>query len=172
MNYTAIIIGNVCTLFAMGANAVSSTRKTAKGMLGVQCISQLIYCLSAVVLRGYSAAVQNVVSIFRNVVAVRNIKSKTLTWLLVVAGVVLGVVFNNRGLMGLLPVAGNLQYTLAIFWLRDKEKLLKLSFLVSGISFLIYNVVIYNFVGIVADFVVAVTTAAALLKGMANKSGE
>jgi hypothetical protein len=37
---------------------------------------------------------------------------------------------------------------------------------------LIYNVVIYNFVGIVADFVVAVTTAAALLKGAACKKGE
>ncbi len=172
MNYTAIIIGNICTLFAMGANAVSSRRKTAKGMLSVQCVSQLIYCLSAVVLRGYSAAVQNVVSIFRNVVAIRNVKSKVLTWLLLAAGVVLGVVFNNRGALGLLPVVGNLQYTLAIFWLRDKERLLKLSFLISGISFLIYNVVIYNFVGIVADFVVAVTTAAALLKGVACKKGE
>ncbi len=170
MNYTAIIIGNLCTLFAMGANAVSSTRKTAKGMLSVQCISQLIYCLSAVVLQGYSAAVQNIVSIFRNVVAIRNVKSKILTWLLVVAGVVLGVVFNNRGLMGLLPVAGNLQYTLAIFWLRDKERLLKLSFLISGISFLIYNVVIYNFVGIIADSVVAVTTAAALHKSIKKKA--
>ncbi len=160
-----LIIGNVCTLAAMGTNAISSTRKDAKGMLFFQTVSQLIYCISALVLRGYSAAVQNVVGILRNVAAIRNVKSKVVEWTLVIAGVALGVVFNNRGLLGLLPVVGNLQYTLAIFYCKENERLLKLSFLLSGISFCIFNAVIYNFVGVAADFAVAITTAIVLLKG-------
>ena len=54
LNTTAVIVGNVCTLFAMAANAFSATRKTAKGVLGVQNISQGIYGVSALVLGGYS----------------------------------------------------------------------------------------------------------------------
>ena len=40
-------------------------------------------------------------------------------WALIAAGVVLGVVFNNRGLAGWLPIVGNLEYSLAVFRFRD-----------------------------------------------------
>ena len=165
LNTTAVIAGNVCTLFAMAASAFSATRKTAKGVLGVQNISQGIYAFSALVLGGYSACAQNIVSILRNFAAMKNIKNKYLEWTLVALGVILGVAFNNRGFVGLLPVIGNLQYTLAIFRIKDNERLLKLSFLISVASFVVFNVVILNFVGAVSDLIVIVTTALVLIKG-------
>ena len=161
---TSILIGNLCTLLAMGANSLSATRKTTKSMLQCQNLSQLIYCISAIVLSGYSAAVQNVVSIFRNMVAVRNIKSKALEWTLVALGVVLGIAFNNRGWLGLLPVVGNLQYTLSIFKFKGNDRAVKFSFLLSVVAFLIFNISLYNFVGVVADSTVIITTAIALIK--------
>ena len=161
-----IILGNLCTLLAMGANAVSSMQKTAKRILRVQNLAQLIYCASAMILGGYSAAVQNAVSILRNIAAIRDIKSKVLEWSLVTAGVVLGIAFNNRGFMGLLPVLGNLLYTLAIFRFMDRERLLKLAFLISTASFLVFNIVILNIVGAVSDSVVIVTTVVVLCRGM------
>lgn len=164
MENLRLIIGNLCTLLAMGANAASATRKTAKGMLYMQSLGQLIYCLCAIVLGGYSAAVQNVVGIARNFAAIRNIRSRVLEWTLVVLGVVLGIAFNNRGLLGLLPVIGNLQYTLAIFRLKDKERLLKLSFLLSVAAFVIFNISLCNFVGAASDMAVIVTTAVALYR--------
>ena len=160
-----LIIGNLCTLLAMGANALSSTRKTAKGVLLLQNLSQGIYFMSAVVLGGYSAAVQNAVSIFRNFAAIRNVKSKTIEWTLTALGVILGVVFNNRGWMGLFPVLGNLQYTLAIFRFKDNERALKLSFLISVAFFCVFNVVLRNYVGVAADTVVMITTAIVLIQG-------
>lgn len=161
-----IILGNLCTLLAMGANAVSSMQKTAKRILRVQNLAQLIYCASAMILGGYSAAVQNAVSILRNIAAIRDIKSKVLEWSLVTAGVVLGIAFNNRGFMGLLPVLGNLLYTLAIFRFMDRERLLKLAFLISTALFLVFNIVILNIVGAVSDSVVIVTTVVVLCRGM------
>ena len=95
----------------------------------------------------------------------KNIKNKYLEWTLVALGVILGVAFNNRGFVGLLPVIGNLQYTLAIFRIKDNERLLKLSFLISVASFVVFNVVILNFVGAVSDLIVIVTTALVLIKG-------
>jgi len=164
MNGTNLIIGNLCTLLAMGSNAFSATRKTVKGVLLTQNLSQVIYCISAIVLSGYSAAVQNVVSIVRNFAASRNIRSRVLQWTLAIAGVVLGVVFNNRGLVGLLPVIGNFQYTLAIFRVQNNEQALKISFLISVASYVVFNGVIYNFVGVVSDLFVVVTTAVVLIR--------
>ncbi len=160
----SVIIGNLCMLIAMGFNAVSATRKTPKGMLWMQNLSQLAYFGCAVVLRGYSAAVQNVVSILRNLAAIRNVKSKFVEWVLIALGVILGILCNNRGLLGLLPVIGNLEYTLAVFRFKDDERKLKICFLFSLLAFSIFNFVIQNYVGVVTDGVVVVTTIIALAK--------
>ena len=160
----SVIIGNLCMLIAMGFNAISATRKTPKGMLWMQNMSQLAYFVCAIVLRGYSAAVQNIVSILRNLAAIRNIKSKLLEWVLVILGVVLGIVCNNRGWLGLLPVIGNLGYTLAIFRFTNDERKLKVFFLLSVLAYVIFNFVIQNYVGVVTDGIVIVTTAIALLR--------
>ena len=160
----SVIIGNLCMLIAMGFNAVSATRKTPKGMLWMQNLSQLAYFGCAVVLRGYSAAVQNVVSILRNLAAIRNVKSKFVEWVLIALGVILGILCNNRGLLGLLPVIGTLEYTLAVFRFKDDERKLKICFLFSLLAFSIFNFVIQNYVGVVTDGVVVVTTIIALAK--------
>ena len=164
MNNHSIIVGNLCTILAMIFNSLSSTRKTPKGILMMQNASQGVYAVSAIVLGGYSAAVQNVVSIFRNFAAIRNIKSKFLEWLFVILGVVLGIVFNNRSWIGLLPVIGNLQYTLAIFRFKNDERKIKFSFLLSVIAFIIFNFAIQNYAGVVSDTIVIITTSIMLLK--------
>lgn len=161
---TAIIIGNLCTLLAMGFNALSATRKTPKGILLTQNIGQGIYCASAIVLRGYSAAVQNVVSIVRNFLAIGQGKRKVLEWLLVALGVVFGIAFNNRGWIGLLPVIGNLEYTLAIFRHKDDERKIKIAFLLSVLAFAVFNIAICNYVGFASDIMVIITTGVMLLK--------
>ena len=165
MNSFSILVGNVCSLLAMVTDSFSSTRKTTKGVLLVQNVSQLIYGIGTVILGGYSGAVQNGVSILRNFVAIRGIRSKALEWVLAALGVVLGLAFNNLGFMGLLPVIANLQYTLAIFRFQDNERALKVSFMISVAMFGVFNIAIYNVVGVIANSAVAVTTAVYLLKG-------
>ena len=170
MNGTAIIIGNLCTILAMGFNALSTTRKTPKGVLMTQNVSQGVYAVSAIVLGGYSAAVQNVVSIVRNFAAIRNNKSKFLEWTLVILGVVLGIAFNNRSWVGLLPVIGNLEYTLAIFRFKDDERKIKFFFLISVVAFLIFNFAIRNYAGVASDTVVIITTSVMLLRSAKKKA--
>ena len=164
MNPLSLIVGNVCSILAMITDSISSAQKTAKRVLLVQSLSQLIYGIGTTVLRGYSGAVQNGVSILRNFVAIRNIQSKAVEWTLVIVGVVLGFVFNNLGLMGLLPVIANLQYTIAIFRFRDNERALKISFLLTCVMYALFNAVIYNVVGVITNVVVVITTVANLIR--------
>ena len=159
-----IVIGNICSLLAMITDSISSSQKTAKGVLVVQSISQFIYGIGTLVLKGYSGAVQNAVSILRNFVAIKQIESKVLEWLLVLVGVVLGIYFNNLGLIGYLPVLANLQYTLAIFKFKDNERAIKISFAICIGLFALFNVAILNIIGACSNFVVMVATVIMLIK--------
>ena len=160
-----ILVGNICSLMAMVSDSISSSRKTAKGVLLVQILSQIFYAVAGIALKGYSATVQNLVSILRNLVAVRRERSKAIEWVLIALAVGLGILFNNRGFIGWLPIVANLEYSLAIFWCKDNERALKFAFLFNAFLFIIFNIVLYNIVGVISNSVVVITTLIFLIKG-------
>ncbi len=164
MNQTTILIGNLFSLLAMVSDSVSGTREKHKDIMAVQIVSQFFYGVSSVVLRGYSSTAQNAVAVFRNLAAMKNVKSRVLEWALILSGVVLGILFNNRGLLGFLPVLANLEYSVSVFRFKDDEKALKLAFILNMIMYAVFNGAIMNYVGVLSCSIVAVTTAASLLK--------
>ena len=165
----AVLTGNICSVLAMITDALSTSRKTGRSMLVFQTFSQLFYIVGSVVLKGYSAAVQNAVSAVRNLLAIGKKQPKWLEWVLIGAAVVLGIVFNNRGLVGYLPVIANLEYSLAVFRFKDNDRALKFCFLIMVGMFIVFNFAIQNYVGSLANAVVFVTTAAFLIKSRKAK---
>ncbi|MBO6039681.1 MAG: YgjV family protein [Oscillospiraceae bacterium] len=159
-----ILLGNLCSLCAMISDSVSGTRKKRSEILGVQMLSQVFYGAGSIILRGYSSTAQNVVAILRNLAAMKNVKSRVVEWSLIALGVVLGVAFNNRGLLGWLPIAANLEYSVAVFRFKDNERGLKLAFLVNMLMYSVFSFAILNYVGAAGNIVVAVTTAISLLR--------
>ena len=164
MNPVILILGNLCSVFAMITDSISATRKTPKAVLLVQSISQAFYGIGTLLLKGYSGAVQNMVSILRNFAAIKNIQRKWIQWLFIVLGVVLGILFNNIGPLGYLPVIANLQYSLAVFRFQDNERALKYSLIISVILYTVFSAAILNFIGVATNLVVFATTAIHLIK--------
>ena len=162
---TAIIIGNAFSLCAMISDSVSGTRKSHRDMMAVQIVSQFFYGASSIALKGYSSTAQNAVAVFRNLAAMKNVKSKVLEWALILAGVVLGIILNNRGLLGWLPILANLEYSVAVFKLRENGKALKLAFIINMVMYAVFSAVIQNYVGVVSCTVIAVTTLVSLIRG-------
>ena len=169
MTQTAIILGNIFSLCAMISDSISGTRKKHSEIMAVQIVSQFFYGASSIALKGYSSTAQNAVAVFRNLAAMKNIKSKVLEWILILAGVVLGVLFNNRGLLGWLPIVANLEYSVAVFKLKNNEKALKLAFIINMIMYAVFSAVIKNYVGVLSCTVIAVTTAVSLIRAAAGK---
>ena len=164
MGKTAIIIGNIFSLCAMISDSISGTRKKHRDIMAVQIVSQFFYGASSIVLKGYSSTAQNVVAVFRNFAAMKNVKSKVLEWVLILAGVVLGIIFNNRGLLGWLPIIANLEYSISVFKLKDNEMALKLAFIINMIMYAVFSAVIMNYVGVLSCSIIAVTTAVSMIK--------
>lgn len=169
MNELSLITGNLCSFLAMITDSVSATRKTAKGVLWVQILSQVIYGFGAFVLGGYSSTAQNVVSILRNLVAIANIGNRYIEWLLMGLGVTLGIACNNMGLLGLLPVIASFQYTLAIFRFKNDQRRLKIAFIISSVMFSVFNAAIFNITGMITNLVVAAIAAMDLYRAKKNK---
>ena len=165
-----LLLGNLCSLLATVTDSLSSTRKRTRDVLLLQALSQLIYLFGSIILKGYSAAVQNAVSIVRNLAATRKTLPKWTEWILVALGVILGLWFNNRGVFGWLPVIANLEYSLAVFRLKNNERALKLAFCLSALLYCIFNAVVLNFVGIACNVVVLVVTLTYLVKNFKAKA--
>ena len=100
--------------------------------------------------------------------AIRNIKNPFVEWFLVFLGVVLGLCFNNRGWMGLLPVIAHFQYSIAIFKCKDNERILKTSFAIAVGLYAAFNIVLLNIVGVCTNLTVMVTTLIVLYKNRKN----
>ena len=164
MTNIAIIVGNIFSLCAMATDSFSGTRKEHRQIMSAQIVSQFFYAASSIALKGYSSTVQNIVAVFRNLAAMKNVKSKALEWGLVLAGVVLGIAFNNRGILGLLPVIANLEYSISVFRFKDNEKALKLAFILNMVLYAVFSLAIMNYVGAVSCTVIAVTTAVSLIR--------
>ena len=125
-----------------------------------------------IILKGCSSTEQNAVAILRNLAAMKNIKSRVIEWTLILLGVVLGIVFNNRGLIGWLPVIANLEYSAAVFRFRDQERRLKYAFILNMVMYVVFSFAIMNYVGAVANIVVAVTTAISLFRERRKAPGD
>lgn len=82
----------------MISDSFSGRRKQHSEIMTVQILSQFFYAASSIALKGCSSTVQNVVAVFRNLAAMKNISGRILEWGLILAGVILGIIFNNRGL--------------------------------------------------------------------------
>ena len=163
-SFGEIIIGNICSIFAMISDSISGTKKNRAQMLGIQIISQFFYAVGSFILKGYSSVVQNVVAVLRNLAGIRNVKSKMVEWALILIGVGLGAVFNNRGILGWLPIIANLEYSISIFWFKDNDRALKISFIINMVMYSAFSFIIMNYVSGIAYFIVATTTAVALVK--------
>ena len=159
-----LLLGNIFSVFAMASDGISSSRKTARGVLTVQLFSQVFYAASSIVLKGYSGAVQNGVSFLRNVAAIAKLNQKMIEWTLILLGVVLGILFNNLGIIGWLPTIANLEYSLAVFRFKDNERALKYAFLINVAMFAVFNAVILNFVAVVSNIIVIILTILFLIR--------
>lgn len=169
-----VIIGNICSTGGLISDVIGASRKSASQLLFFQCITQLFYAFSTVILGGYSATIQNIVGIVRNLLAIRNVNNRFLTVFLIILPVVLGIAVNTIGPVGLLPVIANLFYSVSVFRFHDRERPLKYCLLVNLVLFAVFNAFILNYVNMISNVIVIITTVVSLAGGRkkADKADE
>lgn len=167
---TYVIIGNAISLIASILMVCSGYFKSKKRTLLFQTIDVTLYTLSSIVLKAYTGAIANVISIPRDILAYK----EKLTWyfksMIVICMISLSIIFSEGRLINLMPLIASVPYTL----LLDKLKGISFKVLVIvNLSFwLIYDFIVNNYVAALFDAGTIITSCIAICRIHKQKYAE
>lgn len=145
-----IIIGNIIALIASIIMVYSGFLKQKKTILYAQTIQIGLSVLSNIVLGGITGAIINALSCVRNILCYKNklddLKSKII---LIFLATTLSLMFNNLGIIGLLPVISTITYIL----LMNTKDIIKFKWLIifTMLMWLIYDLFIKSYTSAIFD---------------------
>lgn len=139
-----IILGNLIIFLGSILMLISSYIKSAKITILVQSIQMFLMGLGNLFLGGFSATFSNFISIFRNVMCYKNKLNKIFKILFIIVQTILGLLINNLGTIGILPILASVIYTW--FMGLDDEKLKKVT-IFTNMLWLIHDFYIKSYVG-------------------------
>ena len=118
-----LIIGNIFSFLASLCTAISVVKKSKTDFMHWQVGNTVFAILTNATLLSYSGVTTNAVSFIRNVLAYKNKLSLIGTFIILIISISLGVMFNNRGLIGILPVFSSAGYTMCIYLTKNEQQL-------------------------------------------------
>ena len=142
-----VLVSNLLSLIAQLLTINISLSEDKIKIIYYQFISMMLFILSSLLLKGYSAVVVDCVGIIRNIIVLKELNSVYVEYLFIIITIVLGIIFNNMGFWGLLPLAANLFQTYAVMKRDLKMSHLKLLFGISFFCWAVYDYLINNYVG-------------------------
>ena len=166
-----ILIGNLLSACASGCLAASCVVNDKRRAYFFQMMESLLLTISACFFGVWSSMSTQLVSTVRNGLVM---KEKFTTRLMIVCTVlttVIGVAVNNRGLIGLIPVAATVQLTLCNYFVRSLRGV-KISFLINVILWTIYSYCILDIAYGTASAVIAVLTVISLIRLVRKEKAE
>lgn len=141
MNY--LVIGNVVALIASLLMVYSGFLKKKKGILYVQTIQIGLFVLSNLILGGITGAIINAISCVRNILCYKDKLGLKEKIIITILSVIFSLLFNNLGLIGLLPLI----YMVIYVWLMNTKEVIKFKLLIifTTIIWLIYDLYIKSY---------------------------
>lgn len=150
-----LILGNVIALIAASLSVVIGIIKSKKKVLFTQTIQHITYAIADFILGGITGAITNLIGIFRNVLCYKEKLNKIKIILIILISTILTLMFNNLGLIGLLPLFNNIVYTIFIN-VKDEFKF-KILILTQMILWLIYDLTIKAYTSAVFEVITIIS---------------
>ncbi len=157
-----IIIGNIIALVASLLMVYSGTIKQKKKILIVQTIQIGLYVISNLILGGITGAIINALSFIRNVLYYKDRLGKIEKLIISILAIILSLLFNNLGIIGLLPLISTVVY----IWLMSIKDVINFKKLIifTMILWFIYDIVIKSYSSAVFDFMNIITNVTSIIQ--------
>lgn len=158
-----ILIGNILSLIAATFMAVSSLAKRRSVIFTLQFFECFILAVASFFFSSYAAIATLLLCAIRNLLTAKDMFGKKMMYIFFVLTAVLGIITNNRGIIGLLPVIATLQYTVCSHIFKGLF-LTRISIFVNTAIWVIYSFIIKDFSTGIVDSVVLLTTTFGIIK--------
>ena len=160
---TYLILGNLFSLISAICIAISVLKKNKKDLIWWQVVDVIFCILSNIALYTYSALTTNSVSLIRNIIAYKGKLTKNLTWILLFLCVAAGLYANNRGIIGLLPIAASAGYTIFMYITKNEQQM-RWALVFSLVLWFVHDVYVQAYPSALTDAVLGVWTAVQIFK--------
>ncbi len=171
-NTTVIVIGNIVAAAGSLSLFISTTAKNKNGIIKMQAAGCFFLLLSDLILKGYSGAIQDAVGLLRNIIILLGKNSRIVNILLIAAGVIPGVIFNNNGWWGVLPIFANFEFACVALSPKSNETATKAAIVVSTLCWAVYCFIIHNYVSACVNIVTASSALMFVIKSLLKAKKE
>ncbi|MBO5387549.1 MAG: YgjV family protein [Lachnospiraceae bacterium] len=151
-----VLLGNIFSLLGSICSLISTRAKTYKNTLLIQTVDATLYTLSCLCLGGYSGVTINACAIVRNLSCVFLQLKNWMKVSFILVTFILGVLFRDKEIYGWLPIVASTFYAIVMIVTQDIKKL-KIGLIINNILWMLYEIVIFDFVGVVFK-VIALTS--------------
>ncbi len=145
-----IVIGNIIAFIASIIMTYLGLLKSKKKMIFLQTVQIGLFVISNLILGGMTGAIVNAISFVRNILCYKDKLGLKEKIVITILSVVFALVFNNLGVIGLLPLLSTILY-LWLMTLKDVVKF-KLLLILTMVLWLIYDITIKSYTSAVFDF--------------------
>lgn len=158
------IVAQGLGIIGAGFNIGSFQLKSNKKLILCQFLGSVFFLFNYLLLGGYTGCVMNGLGVARNLVFSAGEKTrKPYVLILVNVALILGTVFTWEGYLSLLPLAGMVAATVAMY-LNDGKIIRMVQLFISSPCWLIYNIAAFTVGGIVCEVFVIVSTAVSFIR--------
>lgn len=166
----AVILANIIDFLAALIQVATGSIKKKSKILTAQIIQMLMQAGSMLLLGGVTGAINNCLSCFRNYLCYKEKLNTLWKAILIAASVGMTILFNDQGLLGILPAA---VCTVFIIFMDVKDPVkFKLLVTLTFVPWMVYHFILKSYVGAIFDIatiVMNVITLASMIKEK-NKS--
>lgn len=158
-----IIIGNIISLIAGVFIILSMWVNDEKKAYFYQFLNAFILIISSVFFFSWTGVTTMAIAATRNMMVYKDRLTLRWTVFFIVISVVLGLMVNTMGFVGLLPIIAIIQITLCNYYLKT-IKSIKTSFIVNSAIYIVYFLAILDFSSAAIESVTALIGVVALFK--------
>lgn len=166
----SLVIGNCVSAAASVFLAISSCARSRKTIYLFQLLETATFCVSSVFFASWAGVSTLLVSLARNVLVVKNRFREWHVYLFSALVVLLGLYVNNRGALGLLPIAATVEITFANYYAKSVA-LIKASVLLNTVLWAVYSCLIWDFAAGISEILISILGAASLIQYMRQSRG-
>lgn len=161
MNY--IVIGNIISFIAAVFLAVSCVVKDRKQIFILQFLNCAVLAVASYFFGSYAAISTLALCCLRNIFIMRDKYTFPVMAVMVILVIAAGLLTNNRGVVGLLPVIATMEYTICCHFITDVGKT-RVSILVNELIWIVYSFLVMDFSTAITDVIVIIVDIAAISK--------
>lgn len=150
-----IVIGNIISLVAGVFIILSMWVNDEKQAYKYQFLNAFILMISSVFFLSWTGVTTMAIAASRNAMVYKDRLTINWTIFFVIISIVLGVLVNTMGFVGILPIIAIVQITLCNYYLKS-IKSIKISFIVNSAVYIIYFLAILDFSSAVIESITAI----------------